>query len=112
MPSTRKISASGGISTKVTRSAILDNRPSFKDLLMSDATNATPTPTHMEVTISSSSGTLAGRDLAKATAANTDKVVRTPSDRSPALPSASRMVRASGGSAGTHCGLKKLMSRM
>ena len=31
VPSTRKISASGGISTKVTRSAIRDSRPSFSD---------------------------------------------------------------------------------
>ena len=30
VPSTRKISASGGISTKVTRSAMRDSRPSLK----------------------------------------------------------------------------------
>ena len=56
VPSTRKISASGGISTKVTRSAICDSRPSLSTLLITAAKNATPTPTDVEITMRSSSG--------------------------------------------------------
>ena len=61
VPSTRKISASGGISTKVTRSAICDSRPSRATLLTTASVNATPTPTHIESTINSSVGIVAGR---------------------------------------------------
>ena len=44
VPSTRKISASGGISTKMTRSASLESSPSFSTLLTTAAKNATPSP--------------------------------------------------------------------
>ena len=54
VPSTRKISASGGISTNVTRSAICDSRPSFSSLLMTAAKNATPMPTAIAMTMRSS----------------------------------------------------------
>ena len=42
VPSTRKISASGGISTNTTRSASRDSRPSCVTLLITAATKATP----------------------------------------------------------------------
>ena len=112
VPSTRKIKPSGGIITKVTRSAILDNKPSPLTRLATAAAKAIPTPTHMEVTISSSSGTLSGRNLANVKAAMVEKITRTSKDRSPERPSFSRMVRASGGSAGTHCGRIKLSTMM
>ena len=112
VPSTRKIRASGGINTNVTRSAMRDSSPSLVSLLTSDAKNATPTPTHMEVTINSSSGTSAGRDLANPSAARTDSAISTHRERRPELPFSSRMVRASAGNAGTHCGRMTLTIRM
>ena len=64
VPSTRKISASGGIITKVTRSAIFDSRPSFSTRLITAAKNATPAPTTVETTIVSSSARSAIRSFA------------------------------------------------
>ena len=57
VPSTRKISSSGGISTKVTRSARRDSRPSLAKRLASAITSATNTPPHMATTTFSSVGT-------------------------------------------------------
>ncbi len=57
VPSTRKISSSGGISTKVTRSARRDKRLSFRPLLISAITSATNTPPHMATTTFSSVAT-------------------------------------------------------
>ena len=48
VPSTRKISASGGISTKVTRSAMRDSSSSLSSRLSTASANATPTPTHID----------------------------------------------------------------
>ena len=112
VPSTKKIRPRGGIITKVTRSAILDSRPRPLTRLATDAKKAMPTPTHMEVTINSSNGTLSGRDLAKNKAARVEKTTRASKDGKPELPSFSRMVRASGGRAGTHWGRIKLKTRM
>ena len=66
VPSTRKISASGGISTKVTRSAMRDSRWSFSSLLATASTNARPTPTAIDTTMFSSSAVVSGRVLAQA----------------------------------------------
>jgi hypothetical protein len=112
VPSTRKISPSGGISTNVTRSAMRESRPSLVALLSTAAKKATPTPTHMDTTIFSSSGVPSGRVLAKATAAMTDSTVKMPSERRPEVPSSSRMVRASAGRAGTKVGLIRLTIRI
>ncbi|GAO26991.1 TRAP transporter [Alicycliphilus sp. B1] len=57
VPSTRKISSSGGISTKVTRSASLDSRPRRVTRLASAISQATKVPPHMATTIFSSVGT-------------------------------------------------------
>jgi len=100
VPRTRKIRASGGISTKVTRSAIFDSRPRPATRLTTASRKATPTPTHIETTISSSVGVVTGRVLANSTAAMTESTSTTPSERRPGEPSLSRMVRASAGSAG------------
>ena len=54
VPSTRKMRASGGISTNVTRSAIFDSRPSFSSLLMTAAKNAAPMATAIVMTMRSS----------------------------------------------------------
>ena len=108
VPNTRKISPSGGISTKVTRSAILDRRPSLKTLFSTASAKAAPTPTHIETTMSSSVGVSAGRVFANQSASATAATKRMPSDFSPDVPSVSRMVRASAGRAGTHCGLTRL----
>ena len=101
VPSTRKIRPSGGISTKVTRSAMRDSRPSLSPLLASASVNARPTPTQSETTINSSVGVLAGRLLAKARAHAVHRMNSQPSERRPDWPLDSRIVRASGGSAGT-----------
>src|SRR5256885_16752025 len=45
VPSTRKISASGGVRTKDTRSAIRENRARLKKRLGAEDAKATPTPT-------------------------------------------------------------------
>ena len=111
MPSTRKISPSGGISTKVTRSAIRDSRPSLRVLLTTASTKAVPTPTHIDTTISSSVGVEAGRVLANRIASAVDATNNTPSERSPGEPLSSRIVRASAGRAGTKLGLTRLTSR-
>ena len=58
VPSTRKISASGGISTKVTRSAIRESRRSLNTWLATEAVKATPTPTAVDKTSNSSIGGL------------------------------------------------------
>src|SRR5665213_481727 len=63
VPSTRKISASGGIITNVTRSAIFDKRPSFNTRFRTAAKNATPAPTDVETTMVSSSARSAHADL-------------------------------------------------
>jgi hypothetical protein len=54
VPNTRKISNSGGISTKVTRSAMRDSRPIRVTLLISAITKANSTPAHIEITMVSS----------------------------------------------------------
>ncbi|MNT43536.1 hypothetical protein D3C72_1800140 [compost metagenome] len=58
VPSTRKISSSGGISTKVTRSATRESKPMRVILLMLATTKASATPKHMDTTMVSSSATL------------------------------------------------------
>ena len=106
VPSTRKISASGGISTKVTRSASRDSKPNLSRWLMTAEKNATPVPTQVEMTIVSSVGVSAARyHLANANAAITETIVSISSERVPPDPSGSRRVRASSGSAGAHFGL-------
>jgi hypothetical protein len=47
---------------------------------------------------------VAGRVFAKTTAPATVRIIKTASDRRPAAPLSSRMVRASFGSAGAHAG--------
>ena len=117
VPSTRKISSSGGISTNVTRSAARDSRPMRVILLMLAATKASATPKHMDTTMVSSSATRstaspdhqvcrAGMFLATYIDAATQMPVSTSSEVTPLLPLSSRSVRASGGMAGTHWGLK------
>ena len=54
VPSTRKLSPRGGISTKVTRSAIAESRPSLNHLFSRASTHATAPPTSMDNTIFSS----------------------------------------------------------
>ena len=54
VPSTRKMSASGGISTNVTRSAICESSPSFSARLTTEAKNATPTATLAQRTMRTS----------------------------------------------------------
>ena len=56
VPSTRKMSASGGISTNVTRSAMRDRSPILKTWFATEAAKATPTPTAVDNTSSSSIG--------------------------------------------------------
>jgi hypothetical protein len=56
VPSTRKISASTGISTNTTRSASFDSTLNFSSLPISAAKNATAVPTTVATTIFSSSG--------------------------------------------------------
>ena len=56
VPSTRKISPSGGISTKVTRSAMRDSRPMPNRRLIIAITKAMPMPTIEDTTMSSSRG--------------------------------------------------------
>ena len=56
VPSTRKISASGGISTNITRSASRDSRPIRVTLLITAATNAMPMAIDVHMTIVSSVG--------------------------------------------------------
>ena len=84
----------------MTRSAMRDRRCIPATRLTTASTNATPTPTHIETTISSSVGVLSGLVFAKSTAAATERTSTTPSERRPGEPSASRIVRASAGSAG------------
>ena len=68
--------------------------------------NATPVPTVVAITMTSSVGVSAGKyHLAKATAATTATMVRISNDRVPPAPLGSRKVRASSGSAGAHFGL-------
>ena len=55
VPSTRKISASGGISTNTTRSAICDSSPNLSRRLSTAAKKATAVPTLVETTSISSS---------------------------------------------------------
>ena len=54
VPSTRKISASGGISTKVTRSAIFDSRLSRRKRFATAARNAIPSENIIDRITSSS----------------------------------------------------------
>ena len=112
VPSTRKISASGGISTKVTRSAMRDSRCSLNSLLASARKKAMPTPTDMAPTISSSVGISGERVRAKTIARVKEMTTSTPSERSPGVPSSSRIERASCGRAGAHCGRHSVMPRM
>ena len=58
VPSTRKISSRGGISTNVTRSAARDSSPRRVILLKLAATKASATPKHMDTTMVSSRATL------------------------------------------------------
>ena len=123
VPSTRKISSSGGISTKVTRSASLDSRPSLRKRLTTAMSQATNTPPHMATTIFSSVGTdstsLPSHQVctsamwrARKIDTRADTTATTSSDWWPLLPLGSRNVRASGGSAGTMLGLKMASSTM
>ena len=91
VPSTRKISSRGGISTKVTRSASLDSSPMPVTLLKMAITQATNTPPHMATTIFSSVGTLvtglpssqvwmSAMWRARKTATSVDRTVSTSSD--------------------------------
>ena len=58
VPSTRKISSSGGISTKVTRSAMRDKQAQPRDLVDQAAiTKASSTPPHIDTTMVSSVAT-------------------------------------------------------
>ena len=57
VPSTRKISSSGGISTNVTRSARRDSRFSFSSLLAMAMMKATKVPPHTATTTRSSVAT-------------------------------------------------------
>ena len=56
VPSTRKISASGGIRTKVTFSAMRESRLSLVTRLSTEAAKAMPMPTDMALTMLSSRG--------------------------------------------------------
>ncbi len=56
VPSTRKISTSGGINTKVTRSASLDSRPSLKAWFASARNSATKDATVIDRISTSSPG--------------------------------------------------------
>ena len=89
-----------------------DSKPSLSVLLTTDSKKAVPTPMHIDTTMSSSSGVVSGRLFANANAMPTDNSASRPSERKPGVPSSSRMVRASAGSAGTHAGRITLMSRM
>ena len=60
VPSTRKISASTGISTNTTRSASCDRSLSFSSLPISAAKNANAVPTDVATTMISSSGASGG----------------------------------------------------
>ena len=60
VPSTRKIRASGGISTNVTFCAMPESRLSFSSRLTIASANATPMPISMQMTMVSSSGLSAG----------------------------------------------------
>src|SRR6188474_3072575 len=107
VPSTRKISASGGISTKVTRSAIFDSRLSRRKRLAIAATNAIPSENIIDKMTSSSTpavGNLLLYQLSNPYAVPTESSASTVSDVIPLEPSFSRKVRASGGSAGTSFG--------
>ena len=100
----------GGIRTNVTRSAIRDSSPSRSSRLSPDSAKATPTPMHIDTTISSSVGRPAPRDCANATAQPAETRNRPSSDGRPADPSSSRIVRASFGNAGTHAGFSTLIA--
>jgi hypothetical protein len=56
VPSTRKMSAKGGIITNVTRSAICDSSPSFRTLLITATTKALTPQIRMPSTMRSSTG--------------------------------------------------------
>ena len=58
VPKTKKISSSGGINTKVTRSAMRESRPRRVTLLTAAITNARVTPAHSETTMVSSVATV------------------------------------------------------
>ena len=60
VPSTRKMSASTGISTNTTRSASFDSSGSFRIFAISAVKNAIAVPTHVATTITSSSGASGG----------------------------------------------------
>ncbi|MCY1355194.1 hypothetical protein D9M69_416050 [compost metagenome] len=105
VPSTRKISASGGISTKVTFSAMCDSRFSLSALLMTATTKANRIAAPTAITRRSSSGASGLYSLSTATPTATDSAVSTSTDAAPLLPLGSRKVRASIGSAGAADGL-------
>ena len=119
VPSTRKISSSGGISTKVIRSLMRDSRPRRVILFSVAITKASVTPTHSETTMVSSRGTLvtgwplhqlwtSAMCMPKKTAEPADTSVSSSSEGMPLEPLGSRKVRASSGSAGTQAGLMKV----
>ena len=58
VPSTKKMSSSGGMSTNVTRSARRESSPSFSPRLMRAMSSASATPPQAATTIFSSVGTL------------------------------------------------------
>ena len=80
VPSTRKISASGGISTNTTRSAIFDSSPNLKTRFRTAAKKATAVPTLVAITKTSSSGDPCIRSFAYATAENRCDDTSTSSD--------------------------------
>jgi len=111
VPSTRKISASGGIMTKVTRSAICDSKPRRRILLSTAMTKAAAPQIRILVTISSSTCTLSSsRNSTPAKAMPTDRAISTSSEGMPCPPLGSTKVRASGGMAGADFGLNRAIA--
>ena len=107
VPSTRKISASGGISTNTTRSAIFDSSPNLKTRFSDrgeERDGGADARRDHEHLVEWRSRCI--RSFAYATAeiaATIDEHEQRRGCR--AEPSGSRIVRASGGSAGAHSGL-------
>ncbi len=110
VPSTRKISASGGISTKVTFSAIFDNRPSLNTRL-SDGQREGDGHADAHGDDDQFVGRLVGRLLhgPEHGGSRRKSTVSTSSEVPPVLPLGSRKTRASGGSAGAAFGKKMVM---
>ena len=113
VPSTRKISASGGISTKVTFCAIADSRSSFRIRLIiaSDERDADADQQRDDDDLVQRP---VGRQVesCERQGAATEITVSASSDVMPDLPlGLAEDARASGGSAGAHCGLTIVQAR-